>query len=179
MTKKIIQFVIIIFIFLVLINFKNILKNFYPINYQETINKYAVKYELDPYLIYALIKAESKFNPYAISNKGAIGLMQITPSTGDYIAELLGDKNFSTDKLYNPDKNIKYGCYYLSKLFNDFNGDLDCVLAAYNGGEGNVRKWLKESKNGFTLEINKLPFDETKKYVKRVKQNYKIYKYIY
>lgn len=179
MTKKIIRLIIIIFILLVIINFKNILKNFYPIHYQETINRYAVKYELDPYLIYSLIKAESNFKSYAISNKGAIGLMQITPSTGAYIAELLGDNNFSADKLFNTEINIKYGCYYLSKLFNDFNGDLNCVLAAYNGGEGNVRKWLKENKNGFTIDINKLPFGETKKYVKRVKQNYKIYKYIY
>ncbi|MCX7883857.1 MAG: lytic transglycosylase domain-containing protein [Caloramator sp.] len=179
MNKKIIQLIIIFFIFLVLINFKSVLKKFYPIYYKNTINKYAIKYELDPYLIYSLIKAESNFKLYAISNKGAIGLMQITPGTGAYIARLLGDKNFSKDMLFNPEINIKYGCFYLSKLFNDFNGNLDCVLAAYNAGEGNVRKWLKDNKNEARLKTDKIPFNETKRYIKKVKQNYRIYNYIY
>ena len=179
MIKRTTKFIFIIFIFILIVNHKTVLKRFYPVYYEEKVSKYSQKYDLDPYLIYSLIKVESKFNPSAKSNKGALGLMQITPSTGAYIAELIGDSDFKKEMLYNPEVNIKYGCFYLAKLFDDFNGNLDCVLAAYNGGEGNVRKWLKEGKDGFNLKIEELPFDETRKYIIKVKRNYKIYNYIY
>lgn len=175
MTKKIIKLIMFIIVIYTLINHKDILKRFYPIYYEESIKKYSIKYGLDPYLIYSIINVESKFNAFAKSSKGAIGLMQITPNTGEYISRLIGDKKFKMDILYNPETNIRYGCFYVSKLFSDFNGDLDCVLAAYNGGEGNVRKWLKEG----NLKVKDLPFKETKNYIYKVKRNYKLYNYIY
>lgn len=179
MFKRLVQLLVIAVLIAVVANYKEILKSFYPAHYEETVIKYSKQYKLDPYLIFSLIKVESKFNPYAKSNKNAIGLMQITPNTGNYIAKLIGDKNFSTDMLYNPEINIKYGCFYISKLFNDFDGNIDCILAAYNGGEGNVRKWLKYGEDGKYINVDQLPFDETRKYIQKVKRNYRIYTFLY
>lgn len=105
--------------------------------------------------------------------------MQITPKTGKYIADILKDDRYKDDKLNDPDMNIKYGCFYISKLLNDFNGDINSVLAAYNGGEGNVRKWIKQNNGASNLDIEDVPFDETKSYIKKVKLTIRIYKYIY
>jgi soluble lytic murein transglycosylase len=174
---KVLIFIVIIAI---VINYKALLKYFFPEKYKAAVLKYSTEYKIDPYIVYSIIKAESNFKPDAKSNKGAAGLMQITPQTGKYIASLLEVKNFNQEMLYSPDVNIKYGCFYLSKLFKDFNGDLDAVLAAYNGGEGNVRKWLKEDEAGRKfIKVEELPFAETRNYVQKVKRNHKIYKYLY
>ena len=91
MSKKIWGIILIIIIIFIGINYKSMLKSFYPIQYKSIVTKYCSKYELSPYRVYSLIKVESKFNPYAKSSKGATGLMQITPSTGKYISKLIGD----------------------------------------------------------------------------------------
>lgn len=180
MTKKVILITAVTIILLLFINFKKIAGIIYPVHYTNYVMKYSIKYDIDPYLVYSLIKVESKFNPYAKSNKGAIGLMQITPSTGKYLSEKLGDKGFFQDILYNPEKNIEYGCFYVSKLKKDFNGNMECMLLAYNGGEGNVRKWLKDLySNNKSIDYRSFPFAETREYVVRVKKNYRIYRYIY
>lgn len=180
MTKKIFLITTVIIILLLFVNFKKIASIIYPVHYENYVKKYSVKYDIDPYLVFSLIKVESKFNPYAKSNKGAIGLMQITPSTGKYISTKLGDSEFSDDKLYDPEKNIEYGCFYVAKLKKDFNGDMECILLAYNGGEGNVRKWLKDlnSRNA-GIDYRSFPFAETRQYVVRVEKNYRLYRYIY
>lgn len=180
MTKKILAVIIAVIIAIGILNYKNIMVYLYPKHYEEFVNRYSKDYNLDPYLIYSLIKTESKFNPYAKSHKGALGLMQITPKTGNYIANLLKEKSFNENMLFNPEINIKYGCFYLSKLSNDFKGDLDLILAAYNGGEGNVRKWIKIDEEGKKyLDPEEVPFKETRYYISKVKKDYKRYKYIY
>lgn len=180
MSRKITVGILILLILGTLLNYKRILFYFYPVHYEEIVTKYSEKYEIDPYLVYALIKTESKFNPYAKSHKGAIGLMQITPKTGSYLAGLIKENGFEEEMLYNPERNIKYGCFYLSKLSKDFEGNLDLVLAAYNGGEGNVRKWIKSDEDGKKyLNPEEVPFKETKNYIKKVKSDYKIYRFIY
>jgi soluble lytic murein transglycosylase len=152
----------------------------YPLQYKGIVEKYSSEYKLDSYMVYSLIRVESKFNPYAKSSKNASGLMQITNTTGEYIARLIGDSNFKKDDLYNPDINIKYGCYYFSKLLNDFDGNLNCAIAAYNGGEGNVRRWAsRDSKGKRSLRVEDIRFGETKQYVKKVNQYYEIYKFLY
>jgi soluble lytic murein transglycosylase len=161
-------------------NYKTILHYFFPLKYEKAVVKYSIENRLDPYLVYSIIKVESKFDTYAISPKGAMGLMQITPPTGRYIATLLEDKKYKQEMLYDPEKNIKFGCFYISKLYKDFNGDIDSALAAYNGGEGNVRKWLKTDETGKKyLNTEEVPFAETRDYIKKVKRNYKIYKFLY
>lgn len=165
---------LIIVILILIINLKNIFKIFYPIKYSEYVVKYSKRYGVDPYLIYALIKAESNFDKFALSHKGAVGLMQITPNTGRYISNLLKEKNYRDRDLFDPEKNIKYGVFYFKKLYSDFGYDLDLALAAYNAGEGNVRRWMINNK----LKEEML-FQETKLYIKKVKKYYMIYKWIY
>ncbi len=181
MTKKIfITILVLVFVIIILGNYKSILKKFFPIQYSQSVMKYSTKYNVDPYIIYSIIRVESKFNPYAKSNKGASGLMQITPQTGEYIANLLNIDKLDENFLYNPDLNIQLGCFYFSKLYSDFNSDIDSALAAYNGGSGNVTKWISKNDNGEKfLDVNKIPFNETKNYVLRVKKTYKIYKFLY
>jgi soluble lytic murein transglycosylase len=180
MTKKLFRILPLLVILLIAFNYKSILRGIFPTSYKDTVFKYSKKYNLDPYLVFSVINVESKFDSFAESPKGARGLMQVTPQTGKYIAELLGEKEYKNENLYDPETNIRYGCFYLSKLNNDFGGNMDCVLAAYNGGEGNVRKWLQTDETGEKyLDTEKLPFVETRNYLKRVKRNYKVYNYLY
>lgn len=149
----------------------------YPRKYSVYVEKYSKEYNLDENFVYSIIKAESKFNPKALSHKGAKGLMQIADITRDWaIVELDLDENID---IYDPETNIMIGCWYLNRLYKEF-GDTDLVIAAYNGGSGNVSKWLadeKYSEDGEKLHI--IPFDETDKYVKKVNRNYEQYNKIY
>lgn len=152
----------------------------YPIHYKDSIWKYSKEYNLDPYLISAVIRVESKFYEKAESTKNAKGLMQISPITGKWASKELGIDYYNEDSLFIPDTNIKIGCWYIDQLRNEFKGDLYLILAAYNGGSGNVAKWLKNpeySEDG--KKLKKIPFLETKIYVEKVMKNYKIYKAIY
>ncbi|MDF2673939.1 MAG: lytic transglycosylase protein [Clostridiales bacterium] len=181
MTRRIfvIMFVI-VFSMIILVNYKPILKKIFPLQYNQSVMKYSAQYDMDPYLIYSIIRVESKFNPYAKSNKGATGLMQITPQTGMYIAELLNIDSFDENQLYNPDLNIQFGSFYFSKLYKDFNADINCALAAYNGGSGNVTKWITTNDKGEKyLDVEKIPFNETRNYILRVKKIYNIYNFLY
>ena len=155
-------------------------RQLYPLKYQNLVFKYAQFYDNDPYLVTAIIYRESRFNPNAVSNKGAIGLMQIMPETAEWIAENLNLNNFDVDDLYIPETNIKFGNWYLDNLFNEFDGNLVLVLAAYNGGRGNVNKWIKEGKfRGEVQEIDLIPFPETRKFVSNVLSLYQRYLQLY
>ncbi len=165
---------------ILLMNAKNIIKHFFPLKYSENIIKYSYKYELDPYLVAAVIKTESNFNKEAKSNKNAYGLMQITPDTAEWAAEKMSIKNFNTSMLKDAEFNINMGCWYLDNLKEEFDNNIELVLAAYNGGRGNVQKWLKNEEHSVDgKKLNYIPFKETDKYVKKVKVNYNIYKYLY
>lgn len=167
-------------IIILVVNVSNIVRTFYPLKYSQYIYKYSAQYGVDPYLIAAVIKAESNFKTNAVSSKNAYGLMQITPSTAEWAAGEMKISDFNKERLSDPEFNIKMGCWYIDNLGKEFNGNMDLILAAYNGGRGNVQKWLKDlnhSKDGETLHY--IPFKETDKYVKRVKVNYNVYKFIY
>ncbi|MCK8828533.1 lytic transglycosylase domain-containing protein [Natroniella acetigena] len=158
---------------------KDVLELIYPLDYQELIFSEAEKYDLDPYLISSIIYVESKFKPQATSAKGARGLMQIMPRTGLWIAEKLDEQQFSNDDLYDPKLNIKYGSWYLAELKEQFD-NRTMVIAAYNGGQGNVKRWLHEEQwDGEYGTINQIPFAETRKYVSKVVRTHLIYRYIY
>lgn len=170
----------IIFLIILIINLKNIVKCFFPLKYSENIIKYSQEYNLDPFLVAAVIKTESNFDEGAKSNKNAYGLMQITPDTAEWAAEKMDVNSFKTEMLYNPEFNIRMGCWYLNNLKEEFDGNTELVLAAYNGGRGNVQKWLKSAEHSADgKNLHYIPFKETDKYVKRVKVNYNIYKYLY
>ena len=155
-------------------------KYLYPYDYQDTINFYADRYEVDRNLVASVILAESKFRQDATSVHGARGLMQIMPETGSWIATQIEDDSFSVDKLYNVNMNIKYGTWYLSELQTEFEGNEVLALAAYNAGRGNVYEWMEK----YHWDINfkdytKIPFPETREYVKRVLENKKHYNELY
>ncbi len=146
---------------------------FYPIKYKDEIIKCANKYELDPYLIFAIIKTESGFNEKASSVKDARGLMQIRQITVDWAGQELDIAHLNKEDHYDPEINIEIGCWNLKKLFSIYPDNLDKVLAAYNAGIGNVNKWIEEGK------MDAIPFKETKNYITKVKRNLKIYQLLY
>ena len=117
-------------------------KFIFPYKHKEIIEKYSSEYDLDPYFVLAVIKAESKFKANARSNKNACGLMQITEDTAKWIAEQMELTDFSPEKLYLEEYNIKMGCWYLNNLRDEFH-NRDLEVAAYNAGRGNVNEWLQ------------------------------------
>jgi soluble lytic murein transglycosylase len=131
----------------------------YPLHYSEYIRVHAKEHHLDPALMAAVIYQESKFRPSVESSSGAIGLMQLTPSTARGIAIRTGGNAFETSDLYNAEINIRYGAWYLDNLFTKYHNER-LVLAAYNAGQGNVDKWIARGED--------IQFPETRAYVSRV-----------
>jgi len=160
-------------------------RSLFPLEYKDLVIRYAKENDLDPFLVFSVIKAESNFNPNATSHKNARGLMQIIDDTGIWAAEKMGIEGFRVEHLYDPEINIKIGCWYLKNLKNEiyqYNGELnnDLVLAAYNGGIGNVQRWLKDKKYSSSVkELERIPFKETENYVRRVNNYWKIYEKLY
>lgn len=155
-------------------------KFLFPQKYIEYVEKYSEKYDLEPSLVYAVINTESKFDPNAISYKGACGLMQVSVITGEWGATEVGMKNYSSELLFDPEINIELGCWYLETLLLQFGGNMNTALAAYNAGSGNVSKWLKNdlySDDGYNLAD--IPFKETVHYVKKVIFSKKMYEKLY
>ncbi|MBU0900094.1 tetratricopeptide repeat protein [bacterium] len=151
----------------------------YPLNYYEFVTKYANEYNLDPYLALAVAREESNYDPNAVSVANACGLMQIIPSTGRAIAKRI-EINFSKESLFNPEVNIKMGCYYLKELIDKFKKDEVLVLAAYNGGPNKVNSWVKKyGLSDIDEFVESIPYYETKQYVKKVLSSYQRYKEIY
>jgi soluble lytic murein transglycosylase len=139
----------------------------YPLHYSEFVRVHAHEHDLDPALLAAVIYQESKFNANAKSSSGAIGLMQLTPSTARGIAVRTGGSAFRVDDLYDADLNIRYGAWYLDNLFHKY-GNERLVLAAYNAGQGNVDRWRAAGEP--------IQFAETKAYVARVEHLERIYR---
>ncbi|HBJ98443.1 MAG TPA: lytic transglycosylase [Clostridiales bacterium] len=139
----------------------------YPYRYKKTIKKYAEAYNVERSLVYAVIYCESSFNKKAVSSAGAKGLMQLMPSTANFVADMLGEDDYD---LFNPSDNIRFGVKYLSYLFEKFKNEQH-VLYAYNAGEGVVKKWLSSGGD--------FPYKESVNYYKRVIKVKKIYKKLY
>lgn len=155
-----------------------ILKKFYIRAYEDYVIDYSKKYDVDPNLVYAIIKSESNFKKEAISNKDAKGLMQIMYPTAVDVAKVL-NINIDEQKILDPEINIMLGTKYISMLISKYN-DLSLALAAYNAGSGNVDKWIEDGiikSNG--EDIENIPFKETNNYVRKILRDYKIYNQIY
>lgn len=139
-----------------------------PLRYQDVIRAQAADKHLDPAFIAAVIYAETKFDPRN-SAAGAEGLMQIMPQTAEYLAHRSGATTFTTADLGTPAVNIAYGSYYLRYLLNEYHGNTTLALAAYNGGESNVDRWIADARSqGHPLTVSEIPFPETRAYVTRV-----------
>lgn len=157
--------------------YKIIEKNYiYPLCYKDEITSVANKYDLDAALLFAVVKTESGFNARAKSAKGAVGLMQILPSTARFIAERKGITDYD---LYDITVNLDFGAYYWKYLADKFWGFTE-TAAAYNAGEGTVKNWLKNaaySADGKRLKV--IPYPETAAYVKKISESEKRYKKLY
>ena len=152
----------------------------YPYPYQELVELYAKANGVDSALVASVIMNESRFQNDARSSRGAIGLMQIMPETAQWIALQLGDDNFSLEKLHEPETNIRYGVWYLAELQREFAGNNILALAAYNAGRGTVRDWIEEGDWPWTFHaLDKIPYPETRSYVKNVLQNRIRYEKLY
>ncbi len=138
---------------------------FFPIKYKNDVNSCAAKLNLDPNLILAVIKAESDFDPNAMSKSGACGLMQIMPNTAKYMIEKY-DLDCSLDDLFLPKVNIAIGSQYLKYLFDKYK-NIDDVIVAYNAGETTMINWKKNNQP--------IQYAETRNYLKRVKRNITFY----
>lgn len=157
----------------------------FPRGFWVQVLRYSTEFNLDPYLVLAVIREESRFNPKTLSWARAHGLMQIIPPTGKGIARLIGIRPYNRYMLYDPDTNIKMGCYYLSSLLKRFNGNPYYALAAYNGGPLKVKAWLarwgREVGGDVDIDefVERIPLYETRRYVQKVMNSYNEYKRIY
>jgi len=139
-----------------------------PLRHEDIIRQQATAKGVDPSLVAAVIYAESKFRDQT-SHAGARGLMQITPQTAKYIAHLSGGTAFEQGDLATPQINISYGVFYLRYLLGRYDHNKVLALAAYNGGEGNVDRWISRAASSErTFGLQQIPFTETREYVGRV-----------
>lgn len=174
-TKNFLIILIVVFITVFFVSKDKIFENFLYKNY---IQSSAKEFNVDPVLILSVIKEESRFKNTAISNVGAIGLMQLMPKTSKEIAQRLKVKNFSLEMLKNPEINIRFGAYYLQKLIAKYDGNLILALAAYNAGIGIVDGWIEgENENAIKdFELENIRYKSTKIFARKVLRNYKFLK---
>ena len=153
----------------------------YPRVYYKYVVESSLEFGMDPYLILAVIREESRFDPGVVSWAKAHGLMQIIPSTGRNIARLMGIRPYYRSRLFEPQTNIRMGTYYLSQLLKRFDGNVYLALAAYNGGPNNVKKWWKKKDKEADIDefVEYIPFYETRRYVQKVMKTYNEYIRIY
>ena len=159
-----------------------IMKNMYSRKYENIVEIYSQKYQVDPNLIFAIIKAESNFNATAVSGKGAKGLMQLMEDTAKDVCKKVDtkiDTNKVGDKLLEADINIELGTKYISILLEKYN-NIAIALTAHNAGIGTVDNWIEKGiiqNDG--EDIQNIPYKETNNYVRKILRDYKIYQKIY
>lgn len=159
----------------------NIYRIFYPQKYSEQVTKNSAEFGVDEALIYSVIRTESGFRPEVVSHAGAVGLMQLMPSTFDWLQEKLdGEVIYTQDRLTDPDINVRYGTYFLAMLIERYDGDVKTIASAYNAGTTTVDGWLGDSaysSDGKTLSY--IPYEETQKYAEKVAKTFEMYKKLY
>ena len=152
----------------------------FPLPYQRALEEYSRQQMLDPYLVAALIRQESEFNPKAISRSNARGLTQVMPATGRQVSRQLGMRAFRPNMLFTPDTNLKIGTAYLKTLLDQLMGRWEATLASYNAGKTHVNAWLASSNYREPAEfVESIPFNETRVYVQSVLRNAEVYRRLY
>jgi len=152
----------------------------YPLDHADQISRSAAQNRLDPALVAAVIFEESGFKGASLSHAGAVGLIQLMPTTATWIAAKTGGVDFTTADLNDPAVNISYGCWYLRYLIDRY-GSYEVALAAYNGGTENVDQWLADARRdgrSFNSVLD-IPWNETREYVSRVIDTRAIYERAY
>lgn len=152
----------------------------YPLQYDYMVRQYAYEDGVNPALVAAVILVESKFDEGASSHRGAVGLMQIMPDTASWIAEQMELTDYTDERLHDVRTNLRMGTWYLAYLLNEYHGNKVLALAAYNAGRGHVDSWMETyGWNEDFDEIEKIPFTETREYVKIVLLNEQQYTHLY
>lgn len=151
----------------------------YPAYYRQLVESVADEYELDPLFIFAMIRQESLFESSARSWASARGLMQVIPSTGEYIAGQLGWSGFQTEDLYKPFVSIRFGAFYVAEQLEAFDGDPYVALSAYNGGPGNAAYWSGLAPDSPDLFLEAITFSEPRRYIQRIYTHYAYYRALY
>jgi soluble lytic murein transglycosylase len=155
-------------------------KMVFPRPYWEQMESDAQSHGLDPYLVAALIRQESEFNPVAVSRANAYGLMQLLPSVGKSLAKQEGEKRFNTNELLNPDENLRLGTLDLRKSIDRYNGQVEYALAAYNAGDTPVHQWITRGNFKDVAEwVESIPYTETREYVQGILRNREVYRAVY
>jgi soluble lytic murein transglycosylase len=153
----------------------------YPCRYTEIVERWAAEYALDPLLVYSFIRTESGFNRAAQSKVDARGLMQITQVTFDWIkSKIAPDEEITFDDLYDPEVNIRFGCYYLKTCLSRYSGHIATAAAAYHSGWGTVDALLKSkaySPDGEHLDV--YPYSQMRNYVSKIGRAYEKYQKLY
>ena len=150
----------------------------YSTDYEEYVEKYSEEFEVDPVLVFSVIKVESNFQPRATSNVWARGLMQLMEEAYDWVKFRLDDDSESFDDMYDPETNIRYGTYYLSFLMERYDGSIDLTAAAYHCGMGQVDSWLEDGTiSAENFDVNDIPAenDQTSHYVNKINDAYSAY----
>ena len=151
----------------------------FPKPYWVDLKKFSNDNALDPYLVASLIRQESEFNPLAVSNKNAVGLMQLLPKVGKGVAKQEKLKHFDASQLFLPAVNLKLGTRYFRSMVDKF-GTFEYALAAYNAGTDRVDDWLGQGKYRDTEEfVESIPFTETREYVQAIMRNANVYRKLY
>ena len=152
----------------------------YPFPNQDIVFHYSLQNDLDPFLVAAVIRTESKFLPRARSPRGAFGLMQMMPETAMWVAKESNETAFNLERLAEPEVSIRMGTWYLANLNQEFKRNPVLVLAAYNAGRGNVKEWIQH--HGWSQEFSdtaQIPFKETREYVGKVLSSRQRYAELY
>ena len=167
--------IVLVFVLVVAFGGRAILNWRYPLKYTDIVEKYSTRYDVDENLIYAVIKTESGFDNYAVSEVGARGLMQMTEETCDWIRTKIGGTE-TFDDLYQLEVSIHYGTYLLNYLLDEFDGDVDTAMSAYHAGSASVRSWLKNPANSEDgRRLNHIPKADTEHYVNKINRAIGIY----
>ncbi len=152
----------------------------FPLPYEKDLVRSAKQQNLDPYMVAALIRQESEFDPQALSAKNAYGLTQVEPATGRALARRAGIKRFSNRSLFQPAINLKLGAYYLRALLDQWGGQWEQTLASYNAGKSRVNDWITWNQYQEPAEfVESIPFTETREYVEAVLRNATVYRQLY
>ncbi len=155
-------------------------KYIYPIKYEEYIDKYAKRNDVDKYLVCAVIRTESNFKSDAVSDVGATGLMQIMEDAFDWVKYRMSDeREIEYSDMFTPEYNIEYGTYLLALLYGEY-GDEETALAAYFEGRGQVNEWLKNKEySDDGVKLKKIPSSKAEHYVNKVMTAYSGYINLY
>ena len=152
----------------------------YPTKYSEYVEKYSEENNLDKYLVYAIIKAESNFDPNVKSNADARGLMQLMEETAVERSNAIEGTEVEAYDLYDPETNIKLGTSYFAYLLGLYDNNIVLAIIAYNAGLGNVEKWIKDGViKADGSDIENIPYKETENYVRKILRDYQMYLKLY